>query len=72
MENLLERAKMYARHFGARVPEVCAFHYIVGAKEERALVCERVESWLANMVCEGLLETNNLPHVIARFKEDFK
>lgn len=72
MENLLERAKMYARHFGARIPEVCAFHYIVGAKEERALVYERVETWLANMVCEGLLETSNLPRAITRFKEDFK
>lgn len=72
MQTIAQRAKMYARHFGARIPEVCAFHYIVGAKEERALVCERVETWLADMVCEGILETNNLPRAIARFKEDFK
>ena len=72
MESIVGRAKSYARRFGARIPEVCAFHYIVGAKEERALVCEQVESWLADMVCEGVLETDNLSRAIARFKEDFK
>lgn len=71
MQSLEERAKSYANHASAAMPEVCAFDYIAGAKEERILVCEAVESWLADMVCEGVLETNNLPRVITRFKADF-
>lgn len=47
------------------------YDYIAGAKEERILLTEQFESWLADMVCEGVLETSNLPRIIARFKEDF-
>lgn len=71
MESIVKRAKSYAKQAGAAMPEVCAFDYTAGAKEERILVCEEVESWLADMVCEGVLETNNLPRAIARFKADF-
>lgn len=72
MENRGQRAKSYAEQAGAAMPEVCAFDYIAGAKEERILVCEQVVSWLADMVCEGVLETSNLPYAIARFKAYFK
>lgn len=48
------------------------FDYTAGAKEERILLTEQFESWLADMVCEGVLGTNNLPRAIARFKVDFK
>lgn len=74
MQTIEERANSYAEGCELQGKEARAakYDYIAGAKEERALVYERVETWLANMVCEGLLETNNLTHVIERFKEDFK
>lgn len=72
MESIEKRAKSYAEQCGAAFKEICAFDYKAGAKEERILVCEQVESWLADMVCEGVLETSNLPRAIARFKADFK
>lgn len=75
MESIEERALSYARMADCRdrrEMELAKLDYIAGAKEERILVCEQVESWLADMVCEGVLETNNQPHAIARFKADFK
>ena len=62
MESIEQRAKSKV---------VCAADYIAGANEERILITEQFGSWLANMVCEGVLETSNLPHAIARFKADF-
>ena len=74
MESIEERAKSYVEGCELQGKEArhAEFDYIAGAKEERILVCEQVESWLADMVCEGVLETNNLPRAIARFKADFK
>lgn len=57
MQNLEERAKDYAKRAKAHFPELCAFDFIAGAKEERILVCE----WLER----------NAPQVVARFKTDF-
>ena len=71
MQTIEERAKSYAMQVGCFRPDLCAADYIAGAKEERILVCEQFEQWLADMVCEGVLETNNLPLAITRFKEDF-
>ena len=74
MESIEERAKSYVEGCELQGKEArkAEFDYTAGAKEERILVCEQVVSWLANMVCEGVLETSNLPHAIARFKADFK
>lgn len=74
MESIEQRAKSYVEGCELQGKEArkAEFDYIAGAKEERILVCEWFESWLANMVCEGILETNNLLRAIARFKEDFK
>lgn len=75
MESIEERALSYARMADCRdrrEMELAKLDYTAGAKEERILVCEQVVSWLADMVCEGVLETSNLPHAIARFKVDFK
>ena len=71
MQTIEERAKSYAMQVGCFRPDLCAADYIAGAKEERILVCEQIVEWLADMVCEGVLETNNLPLAITRFKEDF-
>lgn len=73
MESIEERAKSYVegRELQGKEAREAEFDYIAGAKKERILVCEEVESWLADMVCEGVLETNNLPRAIARFKADF-
>ena len=71
MGSIEQRAKSYAMQVGCFRPDLCAADYIAGAKEERILLTEYFESWLADMVCEGVLETNNLPRTIARFKEDF-
>ena len=71
MQTIEERAKSYAMQVGCFRPDLCAADYIAGAKEERILVCEQIIEWLADMVCEGVLETNNLPLAIARFKADF-
>lgn len=73
MESIAQRAKSYVKDCELQGMEArkAEFDYTAGAKEERILVCEQVESWLANMVCEGVLETNNLPRAIARFKADF-
>ena len=73
MESIEQRAKSYARDCCLQGQEAkrAMIDYIAGALEERILVCEQFESWLANMVCEGVLETSNLPRAIARFKEDF-
>lgn len=70
MQTIEERAKSYAMQVGCFRPDLCAVDYIAGAKEERILVCEQIIEWLADMVCEGVLETNNLPLAITRFKED--
>lgn len=74
MQTIEERAKSYVKECELQGKEArkAEFDYIVGAKEERILLTEQFESWLADMVCEGVLETNNLPRAIARFKEDFK
>lgn len=74
MESIEQRAKSYVEGCELQGKEArkAEFDYIAGAKEERILVCEQVESWLADMVCEGVLETSNLPHALARFKADFK
>ena len=74
MESIKERAKSYVEgcELQGKEAKFAEFDYISGAKEERILVCEEVVSWLANMVCEGVLETNNLPRAITRFKADFK
>ena len=71
MQTIEERAKSYAMQVGCFRPDLCAADYIAGAKEERILVCEQIIEWLADMVCEGVLEINNLPLAITRFKEDF-
>ena len=73
MESIEQRAKSYVEGCELQGKEArkAEFDYIAGAKEERILVCEQVESWLADMVCEGVLETNNQPRAIARFKADF-
>lgn len=71
MQTIEERAKSYAMQVGCFRPDLCAADYIAGAKEERILVCEQIIEWLADMVCEGVLETNNLPLAITRFKADF-
>lgn len=74
MESIAERAKSYAEDCELQGKEArkAEFDYTAGAKEERMLVCEQVVSWLADMVCEVVLETSNLPHAIERFKADFK
>lgn len=75
MESIEERALSYARIADCRDRrdmELARLDYIAGAKEERILLTEQFESWLADMVCWGVLETSNLPHAIARFKADFK
>ena len=73
MESIEARAKSYVEGCELQGKETrkAEFDYIAGAKEERILVCEQFEQWLADMVCEGVLETSNLPHAIARFKADF-
>lgn len=73
MQTIEERARSYAEGCELQCKEArkAEFDYIAGAREERILLTEQVESWLANMVCEGVLETGNLPRAIARFKEDF-
>lgn len=73
MQTIEQRAKSYVEGCELQGKEArkAEFDYIAGAKEERILVCEQVESWLADMVCEGVLETSNLPRAIARFKADF-
>ena len=74
MESIEERASSYARMADCRDRrewELARLDYTAGAKEERILLTEQFESWLADMVCEGVLETSNLPHAIARFKADF-
>lgn len=75
MQSIEERSLSYARMADCRdrrEMELAKLDYTVGAKEERILLTEQFESWLADMVCEGVLETSNLPHAIARFKADFK
>ena len=74
MQTIEERAKAYVEECELQGKEArkAEFDYIAGAKEERILLIEQFESWLANMVCEGVLETSNLPHAISKFKEDFK
>ena len=74
MESIAERAKSYVEGCELQGKEArrAEFDYIAGSKEERILLTEQFESWLADMVCEGVLETNNLPRAIARFKADFK
>jgi hypothetical protein len=73
MQTIEERAKSYVEGCELQGKEArkAEFDYIAGAKEERILLCEQFESWLADMVCEGVLGTNNLPRVIARFKAEF-
>lgn len=73
MESIEERAKSYVEGCELQGKEArkAEFDYIAGAKEEMILLTEQFESWLADMVCEGVLETSNLPHAIARFKADF-
>lgn len=73
MESIEERAKSYVEGCELQGKEArkAEFDYLAGAKEERILLTEQFESWLADMVCEGVLETNNLPRAIARFKADF-
>lgn len=74
MQSIEERALSYARMADCRDRreiELAKLDYIAGAKEERILVCEQIIERLADMVCEGVLETNNLPLAIARFKADF-
>ena len=74
MESIEQRAKSYVEGCELQGKEArrAEFDYIAGAKEERILLTEQFESWLVDMVCEGVLETNNLPHAISKFKEDFK
>lgn len=74
MQTIEQRAKSYVEDCELQGKEArrAEFDYIAGAKEERILVCEQVVSWLADMVCEGVLETSNLPYAIARFKAYFK
>jgi hypothetical protein len=57
MQKIEERAKSYAKQCRAAVPEICAFDYTSGAKEERILVVE----WLER----------NAPPLVTRFKADF-
>lgn len=73
MQTIAERAKSYVEGCELQGKEArrAEFDYIAGAKEERILVCEQIIEWLADMVCEGVLETNNLPLAITRFKADF-
>lgn len=73
MESIAERAKSYVEGCELQGKEArkAEFDYIAGAKEERILLTEQFESWLADMVCEGVLETSNLPRAITRFKTDF-
>jgi hypothetical protein len=74
MESIEERAKSYVEGCELQGKEArkAEFDYIAGAKEERILLTEHFESWLADMVCEGVFETSNLPYAIERFKADFK
>ena len=58
MESIEQRAKSYAKQCRAAVPEICAFDYTSGAKEERILFVE----WLEK----------NAPQVAEKFKADFK
>ena len=73
MESIEQRAKSYAEGCELRDREAmkATIDYIAGAKEERILLTEQFESWLVDMVLEGVLETNSLSRMIARFKEDF-
>ena len=73
MQTIEQRAKSYAEGCELQGKEArkAEFDYSAGAKEERILLTGQFESWLADMVCEGVLETSNLPHAIARFKADF-
>ena len=73
MESIEERAKSYVEGCELQGKEArkAEFDYIAGAKEEKILLTEQFESWLADMVCEGVLETSNLPRAITRFKADF-
>ena len=74
MQSIEERALSYARMADCRdrrEMELAKLDYTAGVREERILLTEQFESWLADMVCEGVLETSNLPHAIARFKADF-
>ena len=74
MQTIAERAKSYIEGCELQGKEArkAEFDYIAGAKEERILLTEQFESWLVDMVLEGVLETNSLSRMIARFKEDFK
>lgn len=74
MQSIEERAKSYVKdcELQGKDAKFAELDYISGAKEERILVCEQVVAWLTNMVCEGVLETSNLPRAIERFKADFK
>lgn len=74
MQAIAERVKSYVEGCELQGKEArkAEFDYTAGAKEERILLTEQFESWLADMVCEGVLETSNLPHAIARLKADFK
>ena len=73
MQTIAERAKSYIEGCELQGKEArkAEFDYIAGAKEERILLTEQFESWLVDMVLEGVLETNSLSRMIARFKEDF-
>ena len=73
MQTIEEREKSYSKgcDLQGREAKQAELDYIAGAKEERILVCEQFVSWLADMVCDGVLETWNLAHAIARFKADF-
>jgi hypothetical protein len=51
------------------VPQASAFDYLAGAKEEHILLEERALDWLAYAVCEGIIETENLPRAITSLKE---
>lgn len=39
-QTIEERAEMYARHAQAEFPEICAFDYATGAKDEHFLLTE--------------------------------
>lgn len=57
MQTIEQRSKSYARQCRAALPEICAFDYTSGAKEERILFAE----WLEK----------NVPQAIEKFKHDF-
>lgn len=73
MQTIEQRAKSYAIGCELQGKEArkAEFDYIAGAKEEKILLTEQFESWLADMVCEGVLETSNLPRAITMFETDF-